>query len=406
VPVILLLLLLADPARASFHFARINQVVTSIGGDATIQFVEIVMIAGGQNLVEDTVLAAFDIDGQYIQDVLVVPSNVADGTAFFPWLMGTSAMAAAAGVTPDFIMPPELPTGGGMICWGAPGTVAPDPSTWDHTDPENYVDCLAYGSYSGPTNSKTGIPTPHDGDGHAMLGGGFSGDNLYDFVCQQDAFPQNNAWLSGFLLGTTPCPDSQPFTLSAPISFSGPGDVGTISGTIAPVVPSAADIMNQSVCIFDFCSVPFDGLFFRVTLDPGSDDLYYVVPRITPSAATSVGRKAGHLDDANTATRAPMGIIFAGGSLGVTFDDFDMGSQLQAGETSDVLFLTSSFGALAYYASLGPLTVDFQLSRFSLDPADAFLTSSTTVVPEPSSGLAAATAAGVVAFLAWRRRNL
>jgi hypothetical protein len=81
VPVILLLLLLADPARASFHFARINQVVTSIGGDATIQFVEIVMIAGGQNLVEDTVLTAFDIDGQYIQDVLVVPSNVADGTA-------------------------------------------------------------------------------------------------------------------------------------------------------------------------------------------------------------------------------------------------------------------------------------------------------------------------------------
>ncbi|MBW2404200.1 MAG: hypothetical protein JRF42_10415 [Deltaproteobacteria bacterium] len=318
--------------------------------------------------------------------------------------MGTSEMASASFVTPDFIMPAALPTEGGMICWGAPGTVAPDPSTWDHTDPENYVDCLAYGSYRGPMNSKTGIPTPFDGDGHSIRGGGFSGDNLYDFECSEDGRPDNNFDESGFLAGTSPCPDSQPFTLAAPVPFSGPGDGGMISGTIAPVVPTPSDILNQSICIFDFCENRFDALYFQVTLDPGSADLYYIVPRVLPSEAASELRKAGYLDDGNTATRAPMGIIFVSGSEGPTFDDSNMGNQLQAGETSDVLFLAVAFGALAYYDSVGPLTVDFQLSRFSSSFPDAFVTTSVTVVPEPGSGLLGVVAVGVLAALVRRRR--
>jgi hypothetical protein len=46
-----------------------------------------------------------------------------------------------------------------MICWGAPvgSTLQPPavPSSWDTTNPDNYVDCWAYGGYSGPT--KTGM---------------------------------------------------------------------------------------------------------------------------------------------------------------------------------------------------------------------------------------------------------
>jgi hypothetical protein len=49
-----------------------------------------------------------------------------------------------------------------MVCWGAPGLFPPpDPNTWDATNPNNYVDCVAYGSAAGaspPGNSPSVFP--------------------------------------------------------------------------------------------------------------------------------------------------------------------------------------------------------------------------------------------------------
>ena len=59
------------------------------------------------------------------------------------------------GVTPDFIFPAITNNAGhsyfpcGMVCWGAPGVVPPNPPTWSHTNRDNFVDCVAYGGYSG-----------------------------------------------------------------------------------------------------------------------------------------------------------------------------------------------------------------------------------------------------------------
>ena len=46
------------------------------------------------------------------------------------------------------------------------GVFPPNPFTWDPSDPENYIDCLAYGGYAGPTHDDSGTPTslpPGDG---------------------------------------------------------------------------------------------------------------------------------------------------------------------------------------------------------------------------------------------------
>ena len=196
-------------SQAVFHFAVIDEVMTSYGGDANVQFVEIRMLTSGQNLVMNSVLGAFDASGSYLGDVLIVPGNVASSGVGVRWIMGTSAFATASGLTPDFTMPGmggvSLPTTGGMVCWGAPGVSPPAPGSWVHTNPSNYVDCLAYGSYSGPTNVHIGTPTSLDAIGHSLQRVAETDNNANDFVCADPATPKKNNGTTVSMAATTPC---------------------------------------------------------------------------------------------------------------------------------------------------------------------------------------------------------
>jgi len=198
----------AQPAAALFHLAVIDEVMTSYDGDFDVQFVEIKMNVASQTFVENSVLGIFDGSGNYERDALVVPGNLANGGAGVRWLMGTPAFEAASGIQVDFEFAPGLVAGSGMICWGAPGTLPPaDPNSWDHTDPANYVDCVAYGGYSGPTNTYIGDPTPIEPDGHSLQRITESHDNLTDFACGDPANPTNNAGETADLAATIPCPE-------------------------------------------------------------------------------------------------------------------------------------------------------------------------------------------------------
>ena len=196
------------PSHAAFHFAVIDEIMTSYGGDPNIQFVEIKMLAVAQAFVTDSVLGAFDQDGAYLGDVLIVPGNVVVSGPGVRWLMATAAFETLSGLTPDFPMPATLPSGGGMVCWGAPGPggSVPDPDSWDHSDPNQYVDCVAYGSYSGPSNALIGNPTPLNADGHSLVRGSQTNDNETDFGCGNPATPENNAPQSASVDATAPCP--------------------------------------------------------------------------------------------------------------------------------------------------------------------------------------------------------
>jgi hypothetical protein len=195
------------PARAIFHLAVIDEVMTSYGGNANVQFVEIRMLAIFQIFVRNTVIGAFDTNGNHLGDVLVLPNDLGNQGAGIPWLMGTAAFAAASGVTPDFVIPAILPTGGGMICWGAPGNglSVPNPASWDHGDPDNYTDCLAYGTYDGPSNKFIGTPTSQTADGHSLQRLAETHDNSTDFDCADVATPANNTSGTASLPATASC---------------------------------------------------------------------------------------------------------------------------------------------------------------------------------------------------------
>jgi hypothetical protein len=254
VSVLLLATLLAlsvpRATNALFHFAVIDEVMTSYGGDTGVQFVEIRMLAASQNFVMNSVLGAFDANGSYIGDVLIVPGNVLSGTNR-RWIMATAAFQTASGLTPDFIIPAGLPTGGGMVCWGAPGISAPPPGSWDHTNPNSYVDCVAYGTYSGPGNFHIGTPTPLDGDGHSLVRVGTSNDNADDFECGDPATPQNNAGDTVSLAATVACQTATTTTTSTP------GTTTTTSTTVPPGVLTADEAKCQQTTGFELGKLAF-----------------------------------------------------------------------------------------------------------------------------------------------------
>jgi len=183
----------------------IDEVMTSYGGDPNVQFVEISMLAIGQNSVANSVLGVFDASGNFVQDVLVVPSNVPNAGAGVRWIMGTSAFQTLSGLTPDFVIPANLPTTGGMVCWGAPGVIPPANTGWSRTNFGNWVDCLAYGTYAGPSNILIGNRSPFDADGHSLMRISETNDNATDFTCVDPADPMNNAGALALLDPTARC---------------------------------------------------------------------------------------------------------------------------------------------------------------------------------------------------------
>jgi hypothetical protein len=158
---VVLACLLGFPASAlaTFHLMSISELGAGVGGtDLDVQYVELRLDFAGQTHLEDTRLTAFDAAGN-ATELLLTASDVPNGSAGANVLYATQAFATRSGVTPDFVIPPGIAPTTGMICWGAPGASAPDPSTWDLDKPNNYVDCVAYGGYAGATRNASGTPT-------------------------------------------------------------------------------------------------------------------------------------------------------------------------------------------------------------------------------------------------------
>ena len=200
---IVLVLEAARAASGAFHASVINEVATSVVGDPGQQFVEIAMVTGGQTQVAGTVLAAFDAQGVYIADVFVVPQNVSGAAT--RWLMATARLQQQRGITADFTIPPErLPVDDGMICWGAPGDVAPvHPASWDHGDFTRYVDCVAYGRFCG--TAPGGAPVPATPAEHSLVRVATGAFTDQAFRCSSTLTPVSGANPEGVQIAGAPC---------------------------------------------------------------------------------------------------------------------------------------------------------------------------------------------------------
>jgi hypothetical protein len=152
-PVVLAALLVPALAHA-FAMARISEVWVNATGTTGAEYVEIEMLADGQTDVSGTRLSVFNCTGSSVVSVFPtgIGSNVPHGGTGVRWSMGTAEFQTATGVTPDFIYPSatlKFYASCGMVCWGKPTAVS---------NPDQYVDCLAYGAYSGTLPATVGAP--------------------------------------------------------------------------------------------------------------------------------------------------------------------------------------------------------------------------------------------------------
>lgn len=222
----LLLLLVARAGTAfAFPLMSISELGAGFLGDPNVQFVELRFDASGTTDLTNTRLTVFDKDG-VANVLLLTPSDVANGTAGRTVLYATSAFQTATGVVPDYVIPVGVVGPSGMVCWGAPATTPPDPTSWDADKPENYVDCVAYGGYAHATRAASGTPTTlHPGDGVQSLtrvkNGSAAGSNDADFALAA-ATPCNDAGACADL-ATTPTPTATPTAAGTPTATATPG---------------------------------------------------------------------------------------------------------------------------------------------------------------------------------------
>jgi hypothetical protein len=191
-------LALAAPARALFHLAEIDEAMSGVAGDPTLQFVEIRMLTILQDQVAHSRLTYFDCTGTTATVLLEVPANVPNDGADVRWVMASpsaSAFLATFGITPDFTFPGGIDASCGNLCWGAPGLVPPNPPQWDPALPGNYVDCVAYGGYAGPLLSGQPVVAGPLGDGLRSL---TRAGETFGLGCPT---PENNAAALGGLAG-------------------------------------------------------------------------------------------------------------------------------------------------------------------------------------------------------------
>ena len=205
------MLLIPTSVGATFHFMSISEIGAGFGGDPDVQFVELRLDASGQTHLTDTRLTAFDADGT-ATELTLSAQGVGNGTSGANILYATAAFAAVTGVNPDFIIPAGLVTPTGMICWGAPGLSPPNPGSWDVGKPNNYVDCVAYGAFTGATRLASGTPsTLAPGDGTQSLarttGSSTSGSNGVDFALATPNVCNNAGECTDLATGTATCGD-------------------------------------------------------------------------------------------------------------------------------------------------------------------------------------------------------
>jgi len=206
-------------SHAVFHVAHISEIMVGAGGDPTIQYVEIRMDSDSQAAVATTRLTTFSCDGTTKTVILDVPGNVVNAMAGQHWIMASpsgAAFLAASGINTDFTwdstaLGKTIPTPCGQVCWGAPGLAPAPPANWDPNVPNNYVDCIAYGGYTGPTktadpdndlvSSQDGTPTnlpPGNGTFSLTRLNATGNDNLTDFALECPSPTNNNGDLGGF----------------------------------------------------------------------------------------------------------------------------------------------------------------------------------------------------------------
>ena len=245
------LLLLARPAAANQHLIALGEVLASFQGDASLQFVELRLLAPAQTELSNGggVRGAADLvfddaaGSPAGQRVFTFTHDLAQGAAGAHVLIATPALAALAGVTPDFVLPPGLlAQGAGRVCY----RVNPPQ---DGFQPTGIIDCVAYGKFTGATG-RFGPPTPITPENRSLQRIATSGMSVADWTGALQPTPENNAGMGAIL--PTLCGDGA-------ISQGEECDGTALGGASCASLGFASGTLACTECHYDTAACSFCG---------------------------------------------------------------------------------------------------------------------------------------------------
>ena len=192
--VVLFLVAVWRVAAASNHLIAIEEVLGSWQGDDAVQFVELRMLAPGQQFLSDGggIRGAADLvfdDATGSPDtrrVFTFTHDLARGETGARVLVATRPLTDLSGVAPDFVLPPGmLSPRAGRVCY----RVNPPQEPFQET---GVIDCVAYGKFTGE-NGRFGRPTPITPDNRSLQRVDLTGSNVDDWRGALEPTPENNA---------------------------------------------------------------------------------------------------------------------------------------------------------------------------------------------------------------------
>jgi hypothetical protein len=141
----------AQPALATFHEVMIREVYPGSVAQPNSEYVELQMWAAGQNFVAGHTIGIYDASGASV-GTASFSADVSGDANQSTLVAATPAAEAEFGVSADLgLAPGLLNPAGGAVCWES-------------------LDCVAWGSFSGPAKSPVGQPAATAGipDGMAL----------------------------------------------------------------------------------------------------------------------------------------------------------------------------------------------------------------------------------------------
>jgi hypothetical protein len=168
----------------------LDEIVGSWQADDEIQYVELRMVAPGQNGLANVAALVFD-DASGSDDgrrALLFTQGVARGLEGAKILVATTKARDLANVQPDFLLPTGfLHAKAGRVCYAV--------NTMNGLAP---IDCVGYGAFTGTTGT-FGAPTPRTPDNRALQRSAITGRNRTDWTSVLDPVLENNAGATGTL---------------------------------------------------------------------------------------------------------------------------------------------------------------------------------------------------------------
>jgi hypothetical protein len=248
---LLVALVLARPAAANQHLIALDEVLASFQGDTSLQFIELRLLAPGQQSLSNGggVRGAADLvfdDAAGTPEgrrVFTFTHDLAQGAAGARVLIATAGLATLAGVPADFVLPTGvLAPGAGRVCY----RVNPPQ---DPVQPTGIIDCVAYGKFTGDTG-RFGPPTPITPENRSLQRVGTSGMTVTDWTGELQPTPENNAGVGAIL--PTLCGDGA-------ISQGEECDGDALGGASCATLGFASGALACQQCHFDTTACSFCG---------------------------------------------------------------------------------------------------------------------------------------------------